>query len=63
MDKADFLYIAVIVNVVVMGYTIYKVYHREDYERFKRLTLLYITIIVPIFGLFLLLMDRQRDPE
>lgn len=63
MDKADFLYLIFFINLTIMGYTIYKVYHREDYQKRKRLTLLYITIIVPVFGLFLLLMDRQRSPE
>lgn len=63
MDKADFLYLIFFINLIIMGYTIYKVYQREDYQKSKRLTLLYITIIVPVFGLILILMDRQRSPE
>ena len=63
MDKADLLYLVFFINLIIMGYTIYRVYQREDYQKLKRLTLLYITIIVPVFGLILVLMDRQRSPE
>ena len=63
MDKANFLYLIFLFNLIIMGYTIYRVYQREDYQRVKKLTFLYITIIAPILGLILVLMDRQRSSE
>ena len=53
MTKNIFLIIAVIINLIIMIYTIKRITRLKVYKKYSKSTLIYITIIVPIIGFFL----------
>ncbi len=54
MNKSTFLIIAVVINLIIMIYTFNRISRLKVYKKYSKSTLIYITIIVPIIGFFLI---------
>lgn len=63
MSKVGFMYIILLVNLVIMFLAIRKIYQKRDYEKIKKLTFLYLTLIIPILGFILISLDKGKRPE
>ena len=60
MDKASFMYVALFLNIIIMFYVLYNIWNTSNYKKNKKWFYTYFTIIFPIFGFLLTLIDRKK---
>lgn len=60
MNKINFLYLIFLLSIIIMVYTFFKIWRKDDFKGWKKSTLLYITIIIPVLGLFLVYNDEKK---
>lgn len=59
MDKSLVLYGLLVVNLIIMIYTIFKILNQKEFKKNQKSTLLIITIIIPLVGLILVNNEKK----
>ena len=60
MNRIHLLYLMVIINILVIFYTLKKISGKEDFVRINKTVLIYITILIPFLGLLLLYIENRK---
>ena len=60
MNRIHLLYLMVIINILVIFYTLKKISGKEEFVRFNKTVLIYITILIPFLGLLLLYIENRK---
>jgi len=61
MGRTIILYIALLINLVIMIYTIIEINKETEFKKIRKNVLLYITIIIPVLGLILTKYEKKHN--
>ena len=60
MTKVDFLYLALLINLIVMIVTFYMIKKQKVFKKHSNTFLYYITFFVPLLGFYLVYSGRDK---
>lgn len=60
MNKANFIYIAFFISIILMFYVLHNIWNKSNYEKGKKWVYTYVTVLFPIIGFLIILFDRKE---
>ena len=60
MTKANFFYLALLINLIIMAVTFYMIIKQKVFKKYNTLFLYYITFFIPLLGFYLVYRGRDK---